>query len=109
MFVLLNEEFGDVSFRLDLVPTDESAYIDEITLEQRAVDADNYDFNVLSDVAKHTADLKRANTLKDLVDKRAKMHGAIREKVDDAVLKRARLQHADAFTSMYTPTEGIHP
>ena len=33
------------------------------------------------------------------------MHGAIREKVDNEVLKRARLLYDDAFTSMYTPTE----
>ena len=33
-----------------------------------------------------------------------KTHAAIKEKVDDEALKRAKLAHPDAFTSMYTPT-----
>ena len=77
---------------------------DEITEEMCNVNIDDYDFGDAQQVARYNADIKRAAVNKELRDQRMKMHAAIKEKIDNEVLKRAKVNHPEAFISMYTPT-----
>ena len=98
------EDFGVVAQRLELNPGAETAYVDEVAEDVRDVNPDDYDFGDAQQVARYNADGKRAAVYKELVEQRMKTHAAIKEKVDDEALKRAKLAHPDAFASMYTPT-----
>ena len=103
-FLAHGKDFGIVAQRLELNPGAETAYIDEITEEMCTANPEDYNFGDPQQVALYNANSKRAVVNKELVDQRMKMHAAIKEKVDNEVLKRAKVMYPDAFTSMYTPT-----
>ena len=56
----------------------------------------DYDFGDARQVARYNADGKRAVLKRELRDQRMKLHAAIKEKIDNEVLKRAKVSHPEA-------------
>ena len=95
-FIAHSKDFGLVAQRIELNPGAETAYIDEITEEMCNVNIDDYDFGDAQQVARYNADSKSAVRQRELRDQRMKLHAAIKEKIDNEVLKRAKVNHPEA-------------